>query len=87
MDAVWPVAVVPEDDANGVADDRANQRTEKAEVLPRQRARFERAERAVRVLAIEHLSVRGAHRTRFRFAEECRVGVRRACDLVPRPGT
>ena len=37
MDAVGPVAVVPEDYANGVADDRANQWTEKAEVLPGRR--------------------------------------------------
>src|SRR5689334_21209378 len=66
MDAEWPIAVVAEHDADGITDDPPNERTEKSQMLPLSRSELERVKPAVGVLAIEHLVIDSAHRSRLR---------------------
>ena len=59
-DAVWmhgvgALGVVVEDDLNGVADFRADERAEESEMFPFGRARLQSLERGVRVFAVESL--------------------------------
>jgi hypothetical protein len=55
MHGVGALGVVAEDDLNGVADFRADERAEEAEMFPFGRARLQSLERGVRVFAVESL--------------------------------